>query len=309
MLDLKFVLSHLDEVKTCLKDRGSNEGILKDLEKIIPLAGKRNEILTKGQKLKALRNKVSEDIAALKKKKEDASELIARMKETSRDIKKMDEKLREIENTMNESLLGIPNMLHESTPVGPDESYNEQIRTWGTKPSFDFPVRDHIDIGEITGTLDFETAGTISGARFAIYKNHLARLERALINFMLDIHVENGYEEVLPPYLVNSASMRGTGQLPKFSFDSFKVEDADLWLVPTAEVPVTNFFRDRILSNEQLPESFVAYTTCFRKEAGSYGKDVRGLIRQHQFNKVELVRFTKPERSMEDLESLLKDAE
>jgi seryl-tRNA synthetase len=232
------------------------------------------------------------------------------MKQVSERIKQLDEQIRSLDEQLHERLLYLPNLLHDSVPVGKDENENKEIRRWGTQPSLDFPKRSHWEIGEKLGILDFERAARVTGARFVFYKGLGARLERALLNFMLDLHVrEHGYEEILPPVIVNRASMVGTGQLPKFEEDLFRLRDEDYFLIPTAEVPVTNLYRDEILEEDRLPLSYAAYTPCFRREAGSYGKDTRGLIRQHQFNKVELVKFTTPERSYEELERLLQDAE
>jgi seryl-tRNA synthetase len=309
MLDLKFVLSNIDAVKSNLEKRNSGEEIFAELEKISPLAQKRKKNIEMAQELKERRNTVSDEIAKIKKAKGDASSIIAEMKEVSSTVKGLDEELRGVEAEIEQILLGIPNMLHEDTPIGKDETGNLEVRTFGEKTKLDFKPKDHADLGEELGLLDFEAAALISGARFSVYKGSLARLERALINFMLDVHVENGYEETLPPFLVNSDSMKGTGQLPKFADDSFKLEGTDFWLIPTAEVPVTNFYKGKIMAGETLPKAYAAYTACFRKEAGSYGKDMKGLIRLHQFNKVELVKFSKPEESMNDFNALVKDAE
>ncbi len=232
------------------------------------------------------------------------------MKEVSAQIKDLDDQLRAVEVQLNELLMGVPNLPHELSPVGRSEDDNVEIRTWGEKPQFDFEAKAHWDVGEGLGILDFERASKLSGARFALYFGAGARLERALINFMLDLHTEqHGYRETLPPFLVNRTSMTGTGQLPKFESDLFHTEDVDLFLIPTAEVPVTNIHRDEILAEKDLPLCYTAYTPCFRKEAGSHGKDTRGLIRQHQFNKVELVKFVRPEDSDAELEGLLGNAE
>ena len=256
------------------------------------------------------RNVASEEISKLKKEKKDASILVEEMKELGQQIKVLDEQSAEVEHKFRDLLLIIPNMPDNSVPVGSDEKDNEQIRTWGEKPAFDFKPRPHWEIGEGLGILDFERGAKITGARFTLYWGAASALERALISFMIDIHTKrHGYTEVLPPFMVNSTSMRGTGQLPKFSEDLFKIDGWDYWLVPTAEVPVTNIHSEEILEESVLPRYYTAYTPCFRSEAGSHGKDTRGLIRQHQFNKVELVKFTRPEDSYPELERLLKDAE
>jgi seryl-tRNA synthetase len=253
---------------------------------------------------------VSDQIAQMKKKGEAASQIISRMRQASQRIKELDGKLGEVEDEINRSLLLIPNVPHESVPVGKDENDNPVVKRWGEITQFSFAPKPHWELGESLGILDFERAAKITGARFTLYWGLGAQLERALINFMLDLHTtKHGYVEVLPPFVVNSSAMMGTGQLPKFREDLFKLEDWDYYLVPTAEVPVTNIFMNEILEEEDLPLCYTAYTPCFRSEAGSYGKDTRGLIRQHQFNKVEMVKFTTPEQSYDELESLLLDAE
>jgi seryl-tRNA synthetase len=260
--------------------------------------------------LRAERNAASEEIGRLRREKLDASLLMEKMKEVAARIKEMEAGLPDLEGRMEEVLLSIPNLPDPSVPEGAGEEDNATVRTWGTIPSFPFPVRDHVDIGAGLDILDFERAAKIAGARFCLSKGPGALLERALINFMLDVHTrEHGYTEVLPPFLANSASFFGTGQLPKFEDDLFRVAGTDYFLVPTAEVPVTNIVRDEILPGEKLPLKMTAYTPCFRAEAGSYGKDVRGMIRQHQFNKVELVKVCRPEQSWEELEALTADAE
>jgi seryl-tRNA synthetase len=280
-----------------------------DLSGFSALDQRRRELLSEGETLKAEKNKVSALIGKTKDKSQVQGE-IARMKEVSAQIKGLDEQLREVEEQLSELLMGVPNIPHEKTPVGATEDDNVEIRTWGEKGSFDFKPKAHWDIGEDLGILDFERGGKLSGARFCVYFGAGARLERALINFMLDLHTgEHGYTETLPPFLVNRVSMTGTGQLPKFENDLFHTEDVDLFLIPTAEVPVTNIHRDEILAEKDLPLCYTAYTPCFRKEAGSHGRDTRGLIRQHQFNKVELVKFVRPEDSDAELEKLLLNAE
>jgi len=257
-----------------------------------------------------MRNQVSDLIAEKKKKKEETSEEIARMKEVSSRIKDLETRLNAKEEDLRQLLMVIPNIPHESVVTGQGENDNPEIRRWGKVPAFPFQPRPHWEIGEALDILDFERGAKITGARFTLYKSWGARMERALMNFMLDLHTgAHGYQEVLPPFLVNRRTMTGTGQLPKFEEDLFKLNDLDYFLIPTAEVPVTNIYQDEILAEEDLPIYYTAYTPCFRKEAGSYGKDTRGLIRQHQFNKVELVKFTTPETSYAELESLTKDAE
>jgi len=276
----------------------------------LALDQQRREAIQEVESLKHERKLVSDQIAQLKKKGEDASNIISRMRQVSQRIKELDGKLGKVEDELHKSLLLIPNVPHESVPVGKDENDNPVVKRWGEISQFSFTPKQHWELGESLGILDFERAAKITGARFTLYWGLGARLERALINFMLDLHTtKHGYLEVLPPFMVNSASMTGTGQLPKFKEDLFKLEDWDYYLVPTAEVPVTNIFMNEILEEEDLPLCYTAYTPCFRSEAGSYGKDTRGLIRQHQFNKVELVKFTTPEHSYDELESLLLDAE
>jgi seryl-tRNA synthetase len=287
-----------------------NRGYVLDLSRFDALDAKRREKVTALEELRHRRNRVSEEIALKKKNGEDASVLIAEMKEVAAEIKDKEKDLPEVEEELRRLLMVMPNMPHESVPRGRDEKDNPVIRTWGEIRDMGFEPQPHWDIGEKLGILDFACAAKLSGARFALYKGLGARLERALINFMLDIHTEeNGYTEVLPPFMVNSSSMTGTGQLPKFEEDLFKIEGWDLYLVPTAEVPVTNIHRGEILPEETLPLYYVAYTPCFRSEAGSYGKDTRGLIRQHQFNKVELVKFSRPDESYDELEKLTRNAE
>jgi seryl-tRNA synthetase len=310
MLDVAFVRNHPDRIIEMMSQRG---GAL-DLEEFLKIEKQRRELLTEAEQLKAQRNKASDEIAALKKNKQDASAKISEMKAVSDQIAGFDAKVREVESTLRNWLLFVPNVPHETVPVGKSAEDNREERRWGSPPAFDFTPKDHTDLGEALGILDFERASKISGARFALYMGVGARLERALINFMLDVQTkENGYTEVLPPFAVNSASLLGTGNLPKFAEDVFRLkvgeETRDLWMIPTAEVPVTNIFRDEILEESQLPISYCAYTPCFRSEAGSYGKDTRGLIRQHQFNKVELVKFAHPENSYEQHERLTHDAE
>ena len=306
MLDVKFVRDHLAEVAEALRKRRMNL----TLEEFTELDRSRREALVAVEALRAERNAASEEIGKLRRQRQDASSLMERMKEVSARIKEMEAGLPGIELRMEEILLSIPNLPDPSVPEGEGEEDNQTVRTWGTPQAFSFPVRDHVDVGTALGILDFERAAKIAGARFCLMKGAGALLERALINFMLDVHTrEHGYTEVLPPFLANSASFFGTGQLPKFEEDLFKIAGTDWYLVPTAEVPVTNIVRDEILPAGSLPLKMTAYTPCFRAEAGSHGKDVRGMIRQHQFNKVELVKVCRPEESGEELESLTADAE
>ena len=306
MLDVKFVRENIGLVRQMLKNRQSDL----NLEPFLELDETRRHILVDVEQKKHRRNVASEEISKLKKEKKDASILVEEMKELGQQIKVLDEQSAEVEHKFRDLLLIIPNMPDNSVPVGSDEKDNEQIRTWGEKPAFDFKPRPHWEIGEGLGILDFERGAKITGARFTLYWGAASALERALICFMIDIHTKrHGYTEVLPPFMVNSTSMRGTGQLPKFREDLFKIDGWDYWLVPTAEVPVTNIHSEEILEESVLPRYYTAYTPCFRSEAGSHGKDTRGLIRQHQFNKVELVKFTRPEDSYPELERLLKDAE
>ncbi len=306
MLDVKFVRENIELVRQMLKSRQSEL----DLTPLLELDETRRRILVEVEEKKHRRNVASEEISKLKKEGKDASNLVEQMRDLSQEIRVLDQQLAEVEQKFREFLLIIPNVPDSGVPVGRDEKDNVEIRTWGEKPAFDFKPRPHWEIGEQLGILDFERGAKITGARFTLYWGAASALERALICFMLDIHTKrHGYTEVLPPFMVNSASMKGTGQLPKFKDDLFKLDGWDYWLVPTAEVPVTNIHSDEILEESVLPCCYTAYTPCFRSEAGSHGKDTRGLIRQHQFNKVELVKFSKPEDSYVELEKLLKDAE
>jgi len=306
MLDLKYTRDHLEEVKEKIGRRGQ----VVDWERFAQLDAERRQILQESESLRAQRNQVSDVIAEKKKKKLDANEEIGRMKEVSNRIKELETGLVEKEEALQGLMLTIPNIPHASVAVGQGEKDNPEIRRWGKPPEFSFSPAPHWDIGEALDILDFDRGAKITGARFTLYKGAGARLERALLNFMLDLHTsEHGYQEVLPPFLVNRRAMTGTGQLPKFEEDLFKLSDPDYFLIPTAEVPVTNIHQDEILPEEDLPLYYTAYTPCFRKEAGSYGKDTRGLIRQHQFNKVELVKFTTPETSYDELEKLTRNAE
>jgi seryl-tRNA synthetase len=307
MLDVKLLRANFAEVKEKLQHRGED---LTDFGKFEELDVRRRELIVDSEALKSKRNEVSQQVAFLKREKKDADHLIAEMREVGDKIKGLDDELRAVEETLEQLLLSIPNIPHESVPVGDTEDENIEIRKWGNIPEFSFEPKPHWEVAEKLGILDFERAGKVTGSRFVFYKGLGARLERALISFMLDLHVdEHGYKEILPPYMVNRASMTGTGQLPKFEEDAFKISDADYFLIPTAEVPVTNMHRDEILSGEELPIKYAAYSACFRSEAGSAGRDTRGLIRQHQFNKVELVKFVKPEESYEELEKLTNNAE
>jgi len=306
MLELRYIREHLDLVKKKTLDRGTKSRII-EFEAIDQ---QRRDLLTEVEGLRNKRKIASQEIAELKKAKQDAQALVDEMKQVGEKIKQIDSTLAGIEIEVQDIVMGIPNIRHDSVPLGTDENDNVEIKRVGKIPEFAFPARAHFEIGEANGSLDFERAAKLSGARFALLTGFAARLERALINFMLDLHTQkHGYLEVLPPFLVNSASMTATGQLPKFAADLFKIDGWDLYLIPTAEVPVTNIHREETLNEKDLPRKYVAYTPCFRSEAGSYGKDTRGLIRQHQFDKVELVKFTTPETSYQELEALLADAE
>jgi len=310
MLDLNFVRDHLPLVEEKLRQRGLNPAdVLKDFGQV---DAQRRQAITSAETMKAHRNRASEQIAKLKKSGEDASVLIVETKELREQIQELEKAAEEYETRLREILTGIPNLPHASVPVGKGAEENQEVRRWGAPPRFDFTPKPHWELGEQLGVLDLDRAVKLTGARFAVYWDLGARLERALANFMLDLHTrQHGYTEVLPPYLVNSDSMYGTGNLPKFAADLFRVPhgEKDLWLIPTAEVPVTNLYRDEVLEASRLPVSLTAYTPCFRSEAGSYGKDVRGIIRQHQFQKVELVKFSRPESSYDELEKLTHDAE
>ncbi len=309
MLDLNFVRENLPLVKEKLRQRGMDPAVLKDFHEVDT---QRRHAITEAETRKAQRNKASEEIAKAKKAGQDASAAMAQSKELRERIQELEKTATDLDARLRDILVGIPNLPHASVPVGRSADDNVEVRRWGTPPNFDFTPKPHWDLGTELGILDLERAVKLTGARFAVYWDLGAKLERALANFMLDLHTrEHGYTEVLPPYLVNSDSMYGTGQLPKFAEDSFRVPhgEKDLWLIPTAEVPVTNLFRDEVLEQTRLPISLTAYTPCFRSEAGSYGKDVRGIIRQHQFQKVELVKFARPENSYEEHEKLTRDAE
>lgn len=305
MLDLKYLRDNLEEAQRRLATRGeeANLAAFTDLDR------RRRELLGESEALKAEKNRVSAVIGQTKDKGQVQGE-IARMKEVSAQIKTLDDELKTVEENLQGLLLRIPNIPHEETPVGASETDNREVKRWGEIPTFNFEPKSHWDIGEGLGILDFERGTKITGTRFTLYRGAAAKLERALINFMLDLHTgEHKYVEILPPLMVNRDSMTGTGQLPKFEDDLFHLDDPDYFLIPTAEVPVTNIHRNEILTGSELPVCYTAYTPCFRKEAGSYGKDTRGLIRQHQFNKVELVKFVKPEESDAELAKLLDNAE
>ena len=305
MLDTRFVRENSDTVKKSLKNRNYTL----NLDEFLKIEEQKRSLLRESEELRNKRNVVSEEIGRLRAWKQDASKLIEEMKRVSDRIKELDDKFRTLESNTDDFLLNVPNIPHESVPLGKDETENVEVRKWGEPRQFDFVPMNHWDIGEMLEIIDFERASKIAGARFSLLKGLGAKLERSLMNFMLDLNTSKGYKEVFPPLIVNRESMRGTGQLPKFTHELFVISDPEFYLIPTAEVPVTNIHRNEILSEKDLPIYYTAYTPCFRREAGSYGKDVRGLIRQHQFNKVELVKFVKPEDSYNELESLTKDAE
>ncbi|PKR77449.1 serine--tRNA ligase [Halalkalibacillus sediminis] len=307
MLDQRFLRNNFEEVKAKLQKRGED---LTDLDKFQDWDEKRRQLIQESEELKARRNTVSKEISQMKKEKQDADHLIKEMRQVGDRIKEIDGELNEVEDKLNELLLSIPNVPHETVPVGDTEDDNVEVRQWGDIREFDFEAKAHWDVATDLGIIDFERASKVTGSRFAFYKGLGARFERALINFMMDFQADHhGYEEMLPPQIVNRDSLTGTGQLPKFAEDVFKLEEWDYFLIPTAEVPVTNYYRDDILANDDLPKKFVAYSANFRSEAGSAGRDTRGLIRQHQFNKVELVQLVKPEESYETLEQLTGHAE
>ncbi|HNR31341.1 MAG TPA: serine--tRNA ligase [Candidatus Hydrogenedentes bacterium] len=306
MLDIKLLRDQPDVVRAAIERRGADI----DLDGVLAVDARWRALTHEWEQLRAEQNRAGEEIARFKREKQDAAAAIAAMKQLSEKIKALDDERRDAETKLRDLVMVIPNIPDESVPVGADETANRVERQWGDPPRFDFEPKDHVALGEALGILDFDRAAKIAGARFCLSRGPAALLERALIHFMLDVHTtQHGYTEVLPPFLVNSDSMRGTGQLPKFAEDLFRLEGTDYWLIPTAEVPVTNIFRDEILDESALPVHFAAYTPCFRSEAGAYGKDTRGMVRQHQFNKVELVKFTKPESSWEELERLTGDAE
>lgn len=306
MLDLKFVRANPDIVIEALAKRGGKIS----LDSFLSLEEERRSILAEVEEKKARRNNVSKEIGKMKQAGQDASSIMAEMRQLGDEISAMDNRLKEVETSLIDTLMAIPNIPHPSVPVGKDDSENQELRKWAEPTKFAFEPLNHWDIGVNLDILDFERAAKISGARFTVYKGLGARLERAVTNFFLDVHTsEHGYKEIFPPYMVNSNSMRGTGQLPKFAEDMFHIDGTDYYLIPTAEVPVTNLLSGEILEEKDLPIKYTAYTACFRAEAGAAGRDTRGLIRQHQFNKVEMVKFADPNNSYEELEKLTHDAE
>lgn len=306
MLDMRFIRENPEVVAKAMEKRNMESPISEFQE----LDDKRRDLLYEAENLKNKRNINSDKIGELKRNGEDASDLISEMQTVSARIKELDQKVDEVETKLNKLLLSIPNIPNQSVPVGSDEADNKEIKKWGEPRKFDFDYKAHWDLGEDLDILDFERGGKVTGTRFTFLKGAGARLERALINFMLNLHTdEHGYKEVFPPFIANADSMTGTGQLPKFEKDMFKLEGLDYYLIPTAEVPVTNMYRDEILDVDQLPEYLTAYSACFRAEAGAHGRDTRGIIRQHQFNKVEMVKFVKPEDSYAELEKITADAE
>ncbi len=310
MLDLNFVRGNLPLIERKLRDRGMKpEEVLRDFSHV---DARRRELITRMERLRATQNKASEEIARLKKAKQDAGAQVEEMRRVREEVAELDKQAGAAESELRDILKTIPNLPHDSVPIGQSADQNAEVRRWGSPPKFDFTPKPHWELGEQLGVLDLERAAKLTGARFAVYWDLGARMERALANFMLDLHTrEHGYTEVLPPFLVNAESLYGTGNLPKFEADLFKVPhgDKNLYLIPTAEVPVTNLYRDEVLDGARLPVKLTAWTPCFRSEAGSYGKDVRGIIRQHQFQKVELVKFSRPDASYDGLEKLTTDAE
>jgi len=306
MLDIKFVRDNPQIVEQALQKRGAKIS----LDPFLELEKERRDLLGEVEALKSKRNTASQEVSRRKRTGENADELIAQMRAVGDEIAALDGKVKKVEVDLRDILLTIPNIPHESVPVGRDENSNQEVRRWGSPRSFDFEPLAHWEIGEKLNILDFERGGKVTGARFTFYRGLGSRLERSLINFMLDLHTgQHGYTEFFPPFIVNAESMLGTGQLPKFAEDMFKLEGLDYYLIPTAEVPITNFHRQEILDGRELPLYYTAYSACFRAEAGAAGRDTRGLIRQHQFNKVEMVKFTKPEDSYEELEKLTNNAE
>ncbi|MGI6114071.1 MAG: serine--tRNA ligase [Mahellales bacterium] len=306
MLDIKFIRTNPQLVKEALSKRKETV----DIDRLLALDEQRRGLLLEAEQLKNKKNTVSQQIPRMKREGQDTGPLLDEMKKVSQQIKDLDERIKGIDDNIYEIMMNIPNIPHSSVPVGQTEDDNVEVRCWGQPTAFDYTPKAHWDIGEDLGILDFSRAAKITGARFTVYKGLGAKLERALISFMLDVHTgDHGYTEILPPYMVHRRSMEGTGQLPKFEDDAFKVSDTEYFLIPTAEVPVTNLYRDEILDGNMLPIKHVAYSACFRAEAGSAGRDTRGLIRQHQFNKVELVKFVKPDTSYDELEKLTNDAE
>ena len=305
MLDIKLLRSEPEKIKEALKNRANDL----DIEPAIELDAKRREILAEVEKMKAKQNEITKQIPAMKKAGENTDAIFAEMKELSGEIKELDAQVAEIDEKLRDFMLRIPNIPSSKSPIGTDDSDNVEVRRWSEPRNFDIEAKPHWDIGTNLDILDFDRGAQIAGTRFTVYKGLGARLERSVIQYFLNTHTENGYTEIFPPYMVNRASMTGTGQLPKFEEDAFKVANNGYFLIPTAEVPVTNLHRDEILDGTKLPVKYCAYSACFRAEAGSAGRDTRGLIRQHQFNKVELVKFAKPEESYQELESLTNDAE
>ncbi len=305
MLDLKFIREHPQIVRQGIEAKGE----MGDVNRVLELDKQRRQIIQQVEDLKKQRNENSKKVAQLKKQGQDASEVISQTKQISETIKKLDDQLKEVEQQLHEALSRLPNLPHSSTPIGKDASENVEVKRWGEIPDFEFSPKNHLELGEYLDILDFKRGGKVTGSGFPVYKGDGARLERALLNFMLDLHIEkHGYTEIFPPFLVNRESMFGTGQLPKLEDDMYHTEKDDLFLIPTAEVPVTNLHRDEILENDVLPIKYVAYSACFRREAGSYGKETRGFLRVHQFNKVEMVNFVHPEKSYEFHEQLLQEA-
>ncbi|MEE9498403.1 MAG: serine--tRNA ligase [Nitrospinaceae bacterium] len=308
MLDIKLIREQGERVHTQLNRRGP--GTSKALDQLVEIDARRRDALNKSQTLKNKKKTLSAEVGKLKKQGQNADALMAEVKQINAETDECDGKAGDLEAQVRSTLLNIPNIPSDSTPEGTDESQNREVRKWGEKPAIDFTPKNHLELGESLGLLDLKRAAKISGSRFAVFKGQGAALLRALVQFMLNTQTrENGYEELYPPVLVNEDSLMGTGQLPKFEEDLFKLKDDELYLIPTAEVPVTNYHRDEILPEESLPVKYAAYTLCFRREAGSYGKDTQGIIRQHQFDKVELVKFVKPEHSYDELEKLVTDAE
>ena len=307
MLDIKRIRSNPEEVKAAMKTRNADMDAV--IDELLAIDDKRRELMGQTERMKAEQNAASKDIPRIKKEGGDVSPIMERMKELAAQVRELGSEQTALEEKQRDLLLRIPNIPNESVPVGKDDSENVEVRRWGEPTAFEYEPKAHWDIGADLGILDPETAAKVTGARFHFYKGLGARLERAVINFYLNTHTEHGYTEVFPPFMVNRASMTGTGQLPKFEEDAFKLQNMDYFLIPTAEVPVTNMHRDEILDGQKLPIKYCAYSACFRAEAGSAGRDTRGLIRQHQFNKVELVKFARPEESYQELETLTNDAE
>jgi len=308
MLDIKRIREQGEALHQALNRRGP--GTADDLDRLITIDAERRDAESRSQNLKNKKKTLSAEVGKLKQQGQDAAALMDEVKQINAEIKDLDDKSGALDEQVRDTLLRIPNIPSDTTPDGPDESHNQEVRVWGQKPEYDFTPKNHLELGEALGWLDMKRAAKISGARFAVFRGQGAALLRALIQFMLDTQTrENGYEELYPPVLVNEDSLKGTGQLPKFEEDLFKLRDDELFLIPTAEVPVTNYHRDEILAEESLPVKYVAYTLCFRREAGSYGKDTQGIIRQHQFDKVELVKFAHPDKSFDELENLVTHAE